>query len=87
MKLKVYLAEKAISITGFAKACGTGTMAMSRYVKGEDQPGLELALVIARESEGEVLPQDLLCDHKRKYSKTGDSIYPASTGNPLSGLE
>lgn len=75
MKLRAYLDKYNITIRDFAESMGGPTFqAISRYCSGQDSPSLEAALLICRETNGQVMPHELLSDLKRKYTEDGDDI-------------
>ena len=77
MKLIDYLKKKGLSQSDFQeRLCGTPPtkQAVSRYINGADCPSVEVALLIARATNGEVMPHELLVDKKRRYTESGDSI-------------
>lgn len=76
MKLKTYVKKTGLSIRGFAQRLnGPSHQAVAHYINGIDSPGLEVALMISAVTKGEVLPHELICDDKRKYTVDGDPIF------------
>lgn len=75
MTLREYLDNRSMTVRDFAKLLdGPTFQAISRYASGVDCPGLEVALMICRVTEGAILPHELLSSDKRKYTEEGDDI-------------
>ena len=90
MTLKEYLLQKELSQKAFLDSlpgeAKPSKQAINRYVNGDDMPGLEVALLIAAATDGEVQPKDMLLDRKRKYTNPGDSIYSFDVATDMEDL-
>ena len=89
MKLKDYLAETGQKQGNFTESLapeGPTKQAVSRYVTEQDMPSLEVALLIAKATNGKVLPHDLLVNHKRRYTKADDPICVLNNDSVLGDL-
>lgn len=60
MKLAVYLKTHEIQPSAFAAAIGTPASTVTRLLRGERSPGIELMAKIKAATGGEVTPNDFL---------------------------
>lgn len=56
MKLQAWLKSKKITKADFAERIGVSAGYLTRLANGERQPSLDVALIIARETKGQVPP-------------------------------
>jgi len=60
MTLTDYLSDAELSATEFASKVGCTTSTITRILRGERGPSLELALKIEAETKGKVSPKDFV---------------------------
>ena len=60
MTLADFLTEASLNASDFATQLGCETSTVTRILRGERKPSLELALRIERVSEGKVKPNDFM---------------------------
>jgi transcriptional regulator with XRE-family HTH domain len=66
MKLAEYLQQEKISPAQFAAKLSKPASTISRVLKEQRTPTLDLMDAIAKETNGAVTPNDFLSDHRRK---------------------
>ena len=74
MELKKFVESSELRPTDLARICSISRNALYRYMNGVDVPGLEVALLLCKCTDGKVLPQEFLVDEKRRRSEPGDPI-------------
>lgn len=66
MDLRRFLFEKRLSVTDFCKNLGCSRVHLSEIINGRRVPSLTLAKLIERETNGEVLVEELLKDVQKE---------------------